>query len=250
MNQHHQKDFNKGDGMQYNHSQSEEFDSYDGISTTKNAFGIYPPTPQILLTSGTFEGTTSAEESDGLHDKRLITHKYSDEGESDKDDDDDGIVVVDDQGGMRRDDDHRSDRRSSSRVETFDCRLFSSRKDYLSHILYITTFAIIGTICRIYIGRFFGLDCIWKEQQDGQDDGSMDTSRNDFLTPLSSQICLTSDGKTQRGGAIFIDLPANMLGSYVIELLKLLSYPPLVTPPTHFFVHFLCILNAALYSDC
>lgn len=75
----------------------------------------------------------------------------------------------------------------------------------MAHVLYISTFAIIGTVLRSYIGRFFGLDCIRDELDDD--------THTDFLTPLSRHICITSDGKTQRGGAIFIDLPANMLGS-------------------------------------
>jgi hypothetical protein len=210
-----QQDYVK-DGIQYD---EREGDLYDGTAATS----VRSSTPQIITTSATFEGTTSAEESDGIDGKRLITHKYNDEIDSDSDDDDDDDdIIVEGYDSKQHDDDdrHPSFRRSSTRIETFDCRLFSSRKDIISHILYITTFAILGTICRIYIGRFFGFDCILKEQQQqeqNENGTNIDISYTDFLSPLSSQICLTSDGKTQRGGAIFIDLPANMLGSYVFS---------------------------------
>jgi hypothetical protein len=55
------------------------------------------------------------------------------------------------------------------------------------------------------MGRLFGLDC----EQHNDDREAVD----DFFMPLSSQICVTSSGKTERGGAFFTDLPANMLGS-------------------------------------
>jgi hypothetical protein len=40
--------------------------------------------------------------------------------------------------------------------------------------------------------------------------------QNDFFSIISSNICVTSSGKTeQTGGALFLDLPANMIGRYV-----------------------------------
>lgn len=77
-------------------------------------------------------------------------------------------------------------------------------EDLLPQILYISVFAVLGTSLRIFMGRLFGLDCIWKE--DGMEVG-------DFFQRAG--LCITSDGKSSRGGAVFIDLPANMLGSYV-----------------------------------
>ena len=73
-------------------------------------------------------------------------------------------------------------------------------REELESLVYIGVFAIIGTVLRVYMGRFFGSDCSSPTQ--------------DFLTPLSSRICVTNSGKTSYpGGAIFTDLPANMLGS-------------------------------------
>jgi hypothetical protein len=67
---------------------------------------------------------------------------------------------------------------------------------WIMHYQHFSMFAILGAVLRIYMGRFFGLDC---ESGDGDFD-----------------ICVTASGKTaQTGGALFTDLPANMLGTYV-----------------------------------
>lgn len=94
-------------------------------------------------------------------------------------------------------------------LEAMDCSHFGSWAELSWYFYFISTFAILGTVLRVYMGRFFGLDCLLKEH-----DLSSNTSR-DFLTPISSLLCITSDGRLQRGGAIFIDLPANILGWYV-----------------------------------
>jgi hypothetical protein len=85
-----------------------------------------------------------------------------------------------------------------------DFSLFKNHKEIASQIFYVSTFAILGTALRVYMGRLFGTDCIR-----AAGDGAV----QDFFTPLSSKICVTSDGRTQRGGAMFVDLPTNMLGS-------------------------------------
>jgi len=72
------------------------------------------------------------------------------------------------------------------------------------NVIFIGTFAVFGAVLRVYMGRFFGLDC---EQVN-------DRVVDDWLTSLSSRICVTASGKTeQTGGALFVDLPSNMLGS-------------------------------------
>ena len=79
-----------------------------------------------------------------------------------------------------------------------------SWQDAMSHSIYISNFAILGTVLRIYLGRCFGLDCEMKNTE---------KSIDDLLTPIFSNICVTASGVTeQTGGAIFTDLPANMLG--------------------------------------
>jgi hypothetical protein len=169
-----------------------------------NAITFHSAAPKVGR-NPTFESTTSAEETDGeiqltTHRDTGISNSFEDrKNTNDLDHEDDDDIV---EGS------HRIDfRRSSTRVETLDCSLFSSWEDVMTHIFYISTFSILGTVSRLYVGRLFGLDCIRQEQNDD--------THNDFLSPLLSHICITSDGKTQRGGAIFIDLPANMLGSYV-----------------------------------
>jgi len=80
-------------------------------------------------------------------------------------------------------------------------------REELETLVYIGVFAILGTVLRVYMGRFFGLDCSNPTQ--------------DFLTPLSSRICVTNSGKTSYpGGAMFTDLPANMLGSLIMGLVS------------------------------
>ena len=80
------------------------------------------------------------------------------------------------------------------------------RRRQISYLLYLSTFAVLGSITRVYVARFFGEDC-------------EDHNIEDFLTPLSSQICVTAGGASlQTGGALFRDLPANMIGSFVMGL--------------------------------
>jgi hypothetical protein len=79
-----------------------------------------------------------------------------------------------------------------------------STEEWLSCCIYISIFSVFGVVLRIYMGRFFGLDC--------ENDGEV----HDFMTPLSSRICVTASGRTeQTGGAVFTDLPTNILGWYV-----------------------------------
>ncbi|KAL7521186.1 hypothetical protein ACHAWX_005882 [Stephanocyclus meneghinianus] len=57
------------------------------------------------------------------------------------------------------------------------------------------------------MGRFFGGDC----------DADAIAPVNDWMTPFSRHVCVTTSGRTdQYGGALFIDLPANMFGSLIM----------------------------------
>lgn len=70
----------------------------------------------------------------------------------------------------------------------------------------LTIFAVFGSTLRIYLARIFGLDCEFPQIDD------------DYLKPIST--CLTATGLTeQTGGALFIDLPANMIGSFLMGLM-------------------------------
>ena len=76
------------------------------------------------------------------------------------------------------------------------------------HVLYLSLFSVFGVSIRWFMGRFFGGDCEANAQGNPIDD---------FLWPLSHKICVTADGLTEQyGGALFIDLPANMFGSFLM----------------------------------
>jgi hypothetical protein len=71
---------------------------------------------------------------------------------------------------------------------------------------YFSAAAVVGCVSLVYLSRFFGEDIV------------------DFMTPLSSQICVTAGGTTlQTGEALFRDLPSNLLGCFVLGL---------ISPPT------------------
>ncbi|KAL9190752.1 hypothetical protein ACHAXT_000458 [Thalassiosira profunda] len=76
------------------------------------------------------------------------------------------------------------------------------------HLFYLSLLSTLGVTVRAFTGRFFGGDC----EADAEDHPI-----DDWLWPLSHKICVTASGQTrQHGGALFIDLPANMLGSFIM----------------------------------
>jgi hypothetical protein len=86
-------------------------------------------------------------------------------------------------------------------------RSYEVKEHVLESIFYVSTSAVLGSVIRTYMARLFGYDC---------EIGSV----NDFMTPLSSKICVTNGGRTfQTGGALFYDFPANVLGSFVMGLI-------------------------------
>lgn len=75
-------------------------------------------------------------------------------------------------------------------------------------IVYLSLFSVIGFTIRVFFGRFFGGDCSSYESG---------TIIDDSLWPVSHQVCITTDGRTaQYGGALFIDLPANIIGCLIM----------------------------------
>lgn len=68
----------------------------------------------------------------------------------------------------------------------------------MKDILYISAAATLGSCLRVYVGRLFAGD--WEF--------------DDF------RFRLTSDGHYEPGGALFRDLPANMLGSFIMGLVS------------------------------
>lgn len=107
-------------------------------------------------------------------------------------------------------------RGSPDSTSTYVNRSFFERKG-VQYVYYMSTYACFGTIIRIFLERLFGYDCEFR-------------STNDWLSPLSYQICVTASGMTeQRGGALFVALPANVVGSFILGVLTVLK--PSVWPP-------------------
>lgn len=74
-------------------------------------------------------------------------------------------------------------------------------------LILLSIFAVFGSTLRIYLARIFGLDCEFPPPDNGN-----------YLKPIST--CLTASGLSdQSGGALFIDLPANMIGSFLMGLM-------------------------------
>jgi hypothetical protein len=153
-------------------------------------------TPSILQAS-TFDSSSTDEGDQTL----TIRKSHS----LDEEDDDAGNlpeILEEMEGGASGGPDRKV---ASDNLESVDFSQLATWKDVAAHVYFISAMGIFGTVLRFYAGRFFGLDCLLKDHDV--------LTEEDFLTPVSSLLCITSDGKLQRGGAIFIDLPANILGS-------------------------------------
>lgn len=111
---------------------------------------------------------------------------------------------------------HHYDNPSSSITTAFDSShggssCISCFKRQGKVVVYLSTFAIIGSSIRVYLGRIFGLDCEFPPEQ------------KDYISKIAT--CITATGLTeQRGGALFIDLPANMVGSFLLGVMTPTTY--------------------------
>ena len=107
-------------------------------------------------------------------------------------------------------------------------RPYKIKEHYAESIFYVSVSAILGSVFRTYLARFFGYDC---EQVKYFPEDAI----HDFLTPLSSRICVTNGGRTmQTGGALFYDFPANILGSFIMGVITpRLSQPRTRLPWLH-----------------
>jgi fluoride ion exporter CrcB/FEX len=107
-------------------------------------------------------------------------------------------------------------RGSPDSTSTYVHESYFERKG-VQYVYYLSTYACFGTIIRIFLERLFGSDCEFR-------------TTNDWLSPLSFQICVTASGMTnQTGGALFVALPANVIGSFIMGVLTVLK--PSVWPP-------------------
>jgi len=98
-----------------------------------------------------------------------------------------------------------SNRRPSSKCPSNRTNCILTQETML--VLYLSSFAIIGSTIRLYLARIFGLDC------------SSPPPQQDYIYFLSMCLTSTGTGTATNQGAIFIDLPANMLGSLIMGLM-------------------------------
>ena len=76
-------------------------------------------------------------------------------------------------------------------------------------LFFLSIFSIFGSSLRVYISRMFGFDCEFPDLV------------GDVFAQGFKNICVTASGRTeQSGGALFIDLPANMLGSALMGVMS------------------------------
>uniref|UniRef100_A0A7S4J026 Fluoride ion transporter CrcB n=1 Tax=Odontella aurita TaxID=265563 RepID=A0A7S4J026_9STRA len=89
-------------------------------------------------------------------------------------------------------------------------------------LLYLSAFAILGETVRVFAGRLFGVDC----ELYGTGSASF---VDDWFGVGARHVCVTSTGTSERmGGAAFADLPANILGCFVMGIMTLSSDWPVV----------------------
>ncbi|KAL7473962.1 hypothetical protein ACHAXS_014253 [Conticribra weissflogii] len=81
-------------------------------------------------------------------------------------------------------------------------------------IHHLAAFSVLGLSLRVFLVRLLGGDCALSSSSASSSSSPID----DWLTPLSRTVCVTSPDS-----ALFLDLPANMLGSF---LLGLFADPP------------------------
>lgn len=86
------------------------------------------------------------------------------------------------------------------------------RRQRMQYVLYLSVFSVFGSSIRVFLVRSFGVACEISDLE-------MD------------EFCITATGTTiQRGGALFADLPANMVGCFLMGLTTSLQpdlWPPL-----------------------
>jgi len=85
--------------------------------------------------------------------------------------------------------------------------IFNPRKKYAITVMQMTIFAVLGTILRIIMAQLFGEEC--------KNPGTVGWLKGE------EPLCVTADGETSiEGGIIFADLPANLLGSFIMGLMQ------------------------------
>ena len=100
-----------------------------------------------------------------------------------------------------------------------DDKIFLPRQQ-MQYILYLSAFSIFGSSIRVLLNQFFGAGC----------------ENADDIKGIVPGFCVTSTGRTiQVGGALFVDLPANILGCFIMGLMT--SLKPDIWPALPWFHH-------------
>jgi Integral membrane protein possibly involved in chromosome condensation len=84
---------------------------------------------------------------------------------------------------------------------------FGKTKRAAIKVLYLSVFAVVGAFLRIILAQLFGEEC--------KNPGSVGWLK------AGSPLCVTANGEaSMEGGIIFSDLPANLLGSFVMGMMQ------------------------------
>jgi len=84
---------------------------------------------------------------------------------------------------------------------------FDKKKRVLTKVMYLSVFASIGALLRIMLAQLFGEEC--------KNPGTVGWLK------AGQPLCVTADGDASvEGGIIFADLPANLLGSFIMGLMQ------------------------------
>jgi len=84
---------------------------------------------------------------------------------------------------------------------------FGKTKRAAVKVLYLTVFTVIGALLRIVLAQLFGEECL--------NPGTVGWLK------AGQPLCVTAEGEaTLAGGIIFSDLPANLLGSFIMGMME------------------------------
>ena len=133
------------------------------------------------------------------YDPEEANHESSHDSNDDDDDDDDDLLVFSGHGDLDLDQ-YLSDVSKSTWA-------FGKTKKAVIQVLYVCVFSIFGCLLRIIIAQYFGEEC--------KNPGSVGWLKS------GQPLCVTADGQTSvSGGIVFSDLPANLLGSFIIGFMQ------------------------------
>jgi len=84
---------------------------------------------------------------------------------------------------------------------------FQTKEDVIIETMYMSIFAVFGCFLRIFLAQLFGEEC--------KNPGTVGWLK------AGQPLCVTADGDTTvEDGIIFADLPANLLGSFIMGLMQ------------------------------